>query len=195
MIKESLEVKSRAFYNLFLPFGDSVAIRVCEHHLANGGMSRMDKMPLYLKWAGQSDSVSAVDTYCLSFGEMVLQAVVEAPWVPGAESLLRKNPNRQVFFLVSATPQGELEEILHKLDLTHCFLRIFGAPTRKTDAIQMALAEHGLASCDCLMIGDALVDLEAADANAVPFLLRRHSTNAELFSSYSGPSIEDFVEL
>ena len=58
----------------------------------------------------------------------------------------------------------------------------------------MALAEHGLASCDCLMIGDALVDLEAADANAVPFLLRRHSTNAELFSSYSGSSIEDFVE-
>jgi histidinol phosphatase-like enzyme len=44
------------------------------------------------------------------------------------------------------------------------------------------------------MIGDALADLEAAEANAVPFLLRRHATNAELFSSYVGPSVEDFAE-
>lgn len=194
VIKESVEVKNRAFYQLFLPYGDVVALRVCEHHIANGGMSRMDKMPLYLQWAGQAGSVSTIDAFCRRFGEMVLQAVVDAPWVPGVEVLLRANPHRQTFFVVSATPQGELEEILHRLDLMQCFSRIYGAPTRKTDAIQMALAEQGLEPCDCVMIGDALADLEAAEANAVPFLLRRHATNAELFSSYAGPSVEDFTE-
>ena len=194
VIKESVEVKNRAFYQLFLPYGDVVALRVCEHHIANGGMSRMDKMPLYLQWAGQAGSVSTIDAFCMRFGEMVLQAVVDAPWVPGAESVLRTNPYRQTFFVVSATPQGELEEILHKLDLTQCFSRIYGAPTRKKDAIQMAMAGQGLEPSDCLMIGDALADLEAAEANAVPFLLRRHATNAELFLSYAGPSVEDFAE-
>ena len=96
--------------------------------------------------------------------------------------------------MVSATPQGELDEILHKLDLTQCFSRIYGAPTRKKDAVRMALAERGLEPGNCLMIGDALADLEAAEANAVPFLLRRHATNAELFSNYVGPSVEDFAE-
>jgi len=194
VIKESVEVKNRAFYQLFLPFGDVVALRVCEHHIGNGGMSRMDKMPLYLQWAGQASTASTIDAFCRRFGEMVLQAVVDAAWVPGVESLLRANPYRQTFFVVSATPQGELEEILHKLDLTQCFSRIYGAPTRKKDAVRMALAEQGLEPCDCLMIGDALADLEAAEANAVPFLLRRHATNSELFSNYVGPSVEDFAE-
>jgi phosphoglycolate phosphatase-like HAD superfamily hydrolase len=194
VIKESVEVKKRAFYQLFLPYGGVVALRVCEHHIANGGMSRMDKMPLYLQWAGQAGSASTIDAFCLRFGEMVLQAVVDAPWVPGVELLLRTNPYRQTFFVISATPQGELEEILHELDLTQCFSRIYGAPTRKKSAIQMALAGQGLEPCDCLMIGDALADLEAAEANAVPFLLRRHATNAELFLNYVGPSVEDFAE-
>jgi phosphoglycolate phosphatase-like HAD superfamily hydrolase len=194
VIKESVEVKGRAFYQMFLPYGGVVALRVCEHHIANGGMSRMDKMPLYLKWAGETGSVSNIDAFCLRYGEMVLQAVVEAPWVPGVESLLRTNPYRQSQLVVSATPQGELEEIIRKLDLTQCFSRVYGAPIRKKDAIQMVLAEQGLEPSDCLMIGDALADLEAAEANAVPFLLRRHTTNAELFSSYAGPSVEDFAE-
>lgn len=194
VIKESVDVKNRAFYQLFLPFGDVVALRVCEHHIGNGGMSRMDKMPLYLQWAGQASTDSTIDAFCMRFGEMVLQAVVDAAWVPGVEALLRANPYCQTFFVVSATPQGELEEILHKLDLTQCFSRIYGAPTRKMDSIQMALAEQGFEPCDCLMIGDALADLEAAKANAVPFLLRRHANNAELFSNYVGPSVEDFAE-
>lgn len=107
---------------------------------------------------------------------------------------MRANPYRQTFFVVSATPQGELEEILHRLELTQCFSRIYGAPTRKKDAIRMALAEQGLEPCDSLMIGDALADLKAAEANAVPFLLRRHATNAELFSNYVGLSVKDFAE-
>ena len=94
------------------------------------------------------------------------RAVVDAPLLPGVELLLRTIPYRQTFFVVSATPQGELEEILHKLDLTQCFARIYGAPIRKKDAIQLALAGQGLEPSDCLMIGDALADLEAAKANA-----------------------------
>lgn len=188
-----MEVKNRAFYQLFLPYGEVVALRVSEHHIANGGMSRMDKIPLYLQWAGQAGSGSTIDEFCMRFGEMVLQAVVDAPWVPGVELLLRTNPYLQTMFVVSATPQGELEEILGKLDLTQCFSQIYGAPICKMDAIQMAIAVQGLKPSDCLMIGDAVADLEAAEINGVPFLLRRHATNAELFSSYAGPSVEDFA--
>lgn len=43
------------------------------------------------------------------------------------------------------------------------------------------------------MIGDARTDLEAAKSNGVPFLLRRHETNADVFSDYTGPSVNDFI--
>jgi len=194
VIKESLEIKGSAFYELFRPFGEKVAQRVYDHHLSNGGMSRMNKMPLYLEWAKQKTSTETVDEFCSRFGKIVLKAVVEAPWVPGVEAFLRTNPYYQQFFLVSATPQEELEEILEQLQLMTCFLKVFGSPINKADAIQLTLKGFELTASQCLMIGDAMSDLRAAEFNAVPFLLRRHTTNAETFSSYSSFSIEDFLE-
>lgn len=193
VIKDSIEVKTHAFTKLFEPFGAEVAGRVREHHIANGGMSRFDKLPIYLQWAGEEPSQSRVSECCDQFGRLVLQGVIDAPWVPGVETYLRSNPHQQTFVLVSATPQDELEQILHALDLTGCFADIFGAPTSKKGAIRMTLASRGVASNDCLMIGDALADLEAAQENRVPFLLRRHETNSVVFANYIGSSTNDFT--
>lgn len=195
VIKESIEVKTQAYMQLVQPFGDGIVERVQEHHEAHGGMSRFDKLPLYLQWAGEEPNQSLVDEFCDQFSQLVLQGVIDAPWVPGVEIYLRINPHQQTFVLVSATPQDELEHILQALDLTKCFAEVYGAPTRKQDAIRMALAARGLDPHDCLMIGDARADFEAAEANQVPFLLRRHETNSNVFADYTGPSVKDFTAL
>jgi phosphoglycolate phosphatase-like HAD superfamily hydrolase len=195
VIKDSVEVKTRAFVKLFEPFGAEVAERVREHHVANGGMSRFDKLPIYLQWAGEKPSQSRVSECCDQFGQLVLQGVINAPWVPGVEAYIRSNPFQQIFVLVSATPQDELEQILRALNLTACFTGVFGAPTRKKDAIRMTIAARGLDSSVCLMIGDARADLEAAEANHILFILRRHETNSNAFADYAGPSIKDFTAL
>ena len=195
VIKESVEVKTRAFVKLFEPFGAEVAARVREHHEAHGGMSRFDKFPLYLQWAGEEASPARVAEYCQRFGQLALQGVIEAPWVPGAESYLRSNPHRQLFVLVSATPQDELELILQALDLSGCFTEVFGAPPSKREGIGRTIAARGLSAEGCLMVGDARADLEAAAANHIRFLLRRHDSNTRVFTGYTGPSIKDFTEL
>lgn len=195
VIKDSIEIKTKAFVKLFHPFGAGVAERVRGHHEAHGGMSRFDKLPLYLQWAGEEPTESRVNEFCDQFGQLVLQDVIDAPWVHGVETILRANPHQQTFVLVSATPQDELEQILQALDLTGCFAEIFGSPTRKKDAIQITLAARGLDPHACLMVGDALADFEAAEANQMPFLLRRHETNAKVFASYTGASVKDFTAL
>lgn len=43
VIKESVEIKTIAFIGLFEEFGSEVYNRVREHHIANGGMSRLKK--------------------------------------------------------------------------------------------------------------------------------------------------------
>lgn len=180
---------------LFQPYGAEVAERVRAHHEANGGMARSEKIPLYLEWVGEQVTSERVDTYCQRFSQFALQRVIDAPWVGGAEAFLRSNPYQQAFVLVTATPQGEIEEILAALDLRSCFMAVFGAPMHKKDAISATLAARQLGPQHCLMIGDAKADWEAAEVNQVPFLLRRHATNGRVFEHYTGDSIESFIDL
>lgn len=190
-----MDVKSRAYVKLFEPFGPDVMEQVRLHHQANGGMSRFRKFPLYLQWAGEEPSEERVQEFCERFSQIALQGVIDSPWVPGAEEYLRHNPRNQVFVVVSATPQAELEQILRTLDLYDCFAAIYGAPTGKAEAIEITLKKQTIDARDCLMIGDARADLDAARANRVPFLLRRHASNAGVFGDYDGPVVNDMTTL
>lgn len=191
VIKESLEVKTAAYVALFAAHGAQVADQVRRHHTANGGMSRFDKIPHYLALAGEKVNPELVQEYCERFGALTLRAVIDAAWVPGVEAYLRRNRYSQTFVLVSATPQEELDQIVDALALRPCFAEVHGAPTSKTDAIGAALRRFGAMPTQCLMVGDARADLLAAQAHGVPFLLRRHTTNTEVFQDYQGPSISD----
>lgn len=195
VIKESTDIKSKAYFQLFESFGKNVAERIQRHHDENGGMSRFDKLPKYLHWVGVEPDEATVATYCDQFSKQVLQDVINAPYVPGVEGYLRNNPNQQVFILVSATPHKELIYILKVLDLYKCFNHVYGAPMSKKDAIYDVLHSQGIPANNCLMIGDAQSDLDAASANGVPFLLRRHNSNEIIFKNYSGFSTQDFTSL
>jgi len=43
VICESVDIKTGAFYEMYLPYGEMIAQKVKEHHIQNGGMSRYDK--------------------------------------------------------------------------------------------------------------------------------------------------------
>ena len=195
VIKESVPVKTEAFFQLFLRYGRDVAGRVREHHLKNGGMYRFEKIPIYLEWCGQAPTKRLVAENCDEFNRLSLQGVIDSPWVPGVEAYIRTNSHDQVFFIVSATPRAELGMILERLEIQDCFSGVFGAPTSKSSAIRTVLQTSGVSPNECLMIGDARSDLKAAHDNGVPFLLRRHVDNIDIFGEYTGDSIRDFCGL
>jgi len=195
VIKDSVAVKTEAFVQLFESFGDEVSRRVRAHHEAHGGMSRFDKLPLYMAWAGLPVTEAGVVSYCQQFSDIAFRRVIAAPWVAGVERMLRENPYAQEFVLVTATPLGEMMEILAAIDLRPCFSEVFGAPTRKGVAIRDCLSRRDMPLSRCLMIGDAKADLDAAEENGIPFLLRKHASNQAVFCDYTGDSVEDFVGL
>ncbi len=195
VIKDSVNAKTCAFVKLFKSFGTDVSEQVREHHLANGGMSRFEKIPLYLEWADKIPTKSLVAEYCQQFSELTLQEVVQAPWVSGVEHILRSNPYQQEFVLVTATPQLDIEKILIDLNLQKVFLFVYGAPIKKYDAIKEVLSRQNENAKSTLMIGDALADLEAAKLNDVPFLLRSHSLNEKVFHAYTGDLIYNFQDI
>jgi phosphoglycolate phosphatase-like HAD superfamily hydrolase len=191
VIKDSVDVKTTAFERLFLSYGVEVARRVRRHHEAHGGVSRFEKIPLYLAWAGEPASAAQVAAFCERFANSLLQAVIDAPWVPGVREYLLRHYAEQHFVLVTATPQEEIEQILAALELAYCFREVHGAPTKKASAIGAVLARQKCAPGQALMIGDAETDRQAAQANAVPFLLRRTHLNLFIQASYKGPMFDD----
>jgi len=193
VIKDSVDVKTRAFAALFSHSGVEVVERVREHHLRNGGMPRFEKIPVYLDFAGEAATPERVQELVARFGAQVVQEVVSSPWVAGVEAYLRENPYRQSFALISATPRDELVCILEALGLLDVFLVVYGAPTSKSEGVAGALRELNLLAEDCVFIGDAASDQAAASAHGVPFVLRRHPSNECVFAGYDGPAIETFL--
>lgn len=192
IIKDSVRVKTEAFVRLFSAYGPEISARVKAHHETNGGVSRYEKIPLYLTWAGLPCDQDLVNQFCLRFSEAVLDAVVDSPWVPGVKEYLLDHYECQYFVLVTATPQQEIESILDRLGIAHCFRQVHGAPMAKNDAIAAVLRVQRIDVSGVLMIGDSETDRSAADANQIPFLLRRTRINRSLQSSYCGPQFEDF---
>ena len=47
VIKESVSIKTNAFKKLFSDQNNSTLLKIIDHHLENGGVSRYEKIPLY----------------------------------------------------------------------------------------------------------------------------------------------------
>ena len=186
VVKDSVDIKSQAYVNLFESYGNHVADQVKFHHESNGGMSRFEKLPLYLRWAGELVTEEKIRDYCDRFSRMVLQAVIDAPWVPGVREYLLAYHDRQHFVLVTATPQEEIQQILQVLGIAHCFLEVHGAQTPKATAIRDVLLRLQYRPEHALVVGDSETDLNTAEVNQVAFLLRRTPFNQYLQDRFQG---------
>jgi len=188
VIKESNACKADAYENLFLPYGENVSKKVRRHHDFNGGMSRFDKIPIYLKWAGLVSTKSLVNEFCNKFSKLVYRAVIDSPNVPGVAEYLERNFKRQYFVLVTATPQREIEKILKELRFSQYFREVYGFPFSKSEVVRDTILRLKIASSSALVVGDSEIDYEAAVKNNVPFVLRKTNANYCLQEKYFGPS-------
>tara|TARA_B110000008_G_scaffold171009_1_gene170700 strand:+ start:1534 stop:2172 length:639 start_codon:yes stop_codon:yes gene_type:complete len=192
VIKDSVEVKSDAFEQLFLPYGKEIAKKVRLHHEGNGGLSRFDKLRLYLSWSGQIPSKQLINDYADTFSSLVKQKVIDSEWVLGVQKYLAESKNRN-FFLITATPQKEIEEILLTLNIRKYFKEVIGSPTKKHEAIGELLDKFNIDSSQAIMIGDYISDFNAAKINNVEFILRRTKLNMDLQQDLNCQMIDNFL--
>jgi len=195
VVKESVSVKTDAYAELFRHYGNDVCDKVKNHHLENGGMSRFNKIPLYLKWADVDPTVIRVDDLCTEFSKIVKNKVINSDWVPGVKEFLYSNKENYIFIIVSATPQDELEEICKSLKLDNFFSNIYGSPATKSESIRASIIHHKTHASFCIMIGDAQADIDAAHDNGIHIIFRKHQENLKLTINPTIPVIENFNEL
>jgi len=171
VLVDSVEVKTNAFAKLFEKFGSEIQAKVVEHHRNNGGMTRKDKFVYYYQnYLKKPLDHVEMEQLCNTFSGLVVDNVVAAPEIPGAENFLKKWHNTVKCFVVSATPDEEILEIVTRRGLKIYFLEILGSSMSKQENIRFLLEKHGLNPEKCLFFGDAESDYRAAMACNVNFI-------------------------
>lgn len=198
VIKDSTEVKTLAFYNLYLPFGKDVAEKVIEHHKKHGGVSRFEKFKIYHKeFLGEDLSKEQIEEWATKFSDLVLKEVIKSPFVKGAkESIEALNNDENIKqFIITGTPQLEIEFIISALKLSNCFVELCGSPTNKIDWSERLMNKYNYKPKEVLFIGDALTDYDAAKFHNFHFLLRSHQENNVYFKNLNVEKVDDLDDL
>ena len=193
VIKDSVSAKTFAYERLFDDSDSELALKIKTHHEKNGGVSRYEKIPLYLSWAGFVVTQALVDSYCKKFSAIVTQLVIDSAWVPGVRAFLIDNYLNKKFFLITATPTKEIKIILSELGLLNCFIEIHGAPIKKYEVVQDIMHRFDIQSRDALLVGDSVSDYDAATKNNLRFMLRSTTLNCKLQKIHTGLSFERLI--
>ncbi len=173
VLVESVDVKTQAFATLYLEYGPEVVKKVVDYHLQHGGISRFTKFKYYQEIVlGKKLKVGEEEQLGERFSQLVVEAIVNSPWVPGAGEFLKNYHKRIALFVASGTPNEELAEIIHRRNMEKYFISFHGTPAKKGEIIRAILRKHFFEPNRVLMIGDALADCEGAQIAKVDFLGR-----------------------
>jgi len=185
VVLESVDVKTRAFRELFSFCPDRVD-EIVDYHRRNTGVSRFDKFRhIYREILKEPLSDEQFRWLSNRYAGLVVDGVIASPFVPGAEEFLSGKQAKAVF-VVSASPQEELEYIVRRRGLTSRFRKVYGAPMRKPDAIREILAITRSLPTETLFVGDALNDLAAAREAGVRFAGRQPPDDPGRFTGEPG---------
>ena len=192
VIKDSVKSKGQAFVAIFSSIDSRIKKKILNHHENHGGMSRFEKIPLYLEFASLPVNQKNIDIHLKRFSEFTKQLVIDSEWIPGVLEFIRENSRLKDFFLITATPTEEINEILKCLELDNHFKRVFGSPLNKTTVVSELLKNYKIPLNDALMLGDSCSDYKAAKENEVNFILRKTEFNKNLQNSLTCRKIKHF---
>lgn len=172
VIADSLAVKKEAFATLFAPWGKEVQAAAVRYHKANGGMPRHSKLRHCMEvLAGQETDEAELANLVQRFADLVFDAVVAAPLLPHVQETLQALQQARIpAFVVSGTPEEEMQTIVRRKKLSPYFQGVFGAPRHKSATVREVLSHSNFSPPCCLFIGDALADFKAARENSLAFL-------------------------
>ena len=191
IIKESVNSKNRAYCKLFEEY--KFASRSIEkHHMQNGGVSRYEKIPLYLDYCKLKKTPSKINFYLKKFSQLSTKMVIESDWTPGIKTFLNKIQNKNSIFIVSATPEKEIKNICSKIDLNIPKINIYGSPNSKEKNIKKFFKTEF--KSDYIFFGDSIQDSLAASIFEIDFAFRSYYFNSFIIPKYYNFIFESFLD-
>ncbi len=172
VILDTVNIKTEAFKEIYKRCGRDIVKKVADHHLANGGMSRYAKFRFYHeKFLGIKLSDREVTDLADKFSKLVFKKVLNAKFIKGALEFLQIcRKRKKLCFIVSSTPEAEINRIVKMRRLSSYFESAKGSPRIKEDNIKMLLKQRKIGNKKAVLFGDSSNDLEAARSNNIGFI-------------------------
>jgi phosphoglycolate phosphatase-like HAD superfamily hydrolase len=170
-IADSVDIKTKAFAELYSSYGEEVGKNVVKYHLAHGGVSRFDKLKFFHKEFLNIDlNNHKLQQLAQNFSKLVIDKVVNAPYIAGAFEFISNNSEKYNLFISTATPTNEIIKILNRKNLIQFFKDIKGSPESKIDHVKHIISKNNYLRKETVFIGDSESDKEAAVQNNLYFI-------------------------
>lgn len=169
VVLNSNQVKTQAFYQATLPYGEEAAQRLVDFHVNNGGISRYKKFALFLDEMTGGRDGPTLEQLLDSYAERVRDGLMACEVAPGLDALRKATPNTR-WLIVSGGDQDELRDIFSVRGIdTYFDAGIFGSPDTKDEILAREL-DTGTITTPALFLGDSTYDYEAATRAGVDFV-------------------------
>lgn len=170
VVLNSNKVKTQAFYNAALPYGEQAALQLVDYHVSNGGVSRYTKFEYFLDViVGITDKKGIFESLLNRYAEEVSKGLMVCEVAAGLLELRNQTPGAK-WLIVSGGDEQELRELFHKRNISDLFDGgIYGSPDTK-DTILARELTNGNISEPAVFMGDSRYDHIASTAAGMDFV-------------------------
>lgn len=172
VVLDSNKVKTEAFYQATLPYGEAAAQAMVDYHVVNGGVSRYKKFAYYLEQIAPLHAEHQgpdLEALLRSYADHVRAGLLRCAVAPGLNALRQQTP-RAHWLIVSGGDQAELRDVFTQRGIAEWFDGgIFGSPDTKYEILERELGSGNIQQ-PALFLGDSKYDYQAANAAGLDFL-------------------------
>ena len=170
VLLNSNEVKTQAFFQAALPYGEQAAQALADYHVANGGVSRYKKFSYFLEHMVPAPLEDVTLDHLLArYAACVQEGLLNCEVASGLHQLREKTPGAR-WLIVSGGDQTELRSLFAKRQLASLFDGgIFGSPDTKDEILAREKSNGNIVS-PALFIGDSKYDHQASTAAGLDFI-------------------------
>lgn len=184
VILNSNPIKTQAFHEAALPYGERAAAALVDFHQANGGVSRYAKFRYFLQEVVSAQVEETELTQLLRrYGNIVRRELGKCEVAEGLRELRERCENSR-WLMVSGGDQHELRGVFAEKQLDQLFDGgIFGSPDTKNQILARERARGNL-EFPAVFIGDSRYDYEASSEEGLDFVFVTQWTEFSDYRSY-----------
>ncbi len=192
VLLDSNRLKTDAFREVAMEFGEAAADQLVAYHVEHGGVSRHVKLRyLQEQILGQAFHERLQARLLAAFSARTKALLLECPITEGCLELLDAIQQRgAIVFVVSGGDQDDLREVFAARGLAERFAGIYGSPQTKSAIVDALRASHACVA-PAVFVGDARADHQAAERAEADFIFVHRYSEMEDWQQYvtARPSI------
>ena len=191
VLMDSMPVRDKGFELVLKQYPEAQLKELMIYHRRNGGLSRYVKFRYFFEQI-RKEAITDEKVLALAaeFSVLMRQELTNAQLlINDSMAFVKKSYTHWKMHIVSGSDGQELNYLCEALGVAQYFQSIHGSPTPKKELVRNLLENYN--PQDCILIGDAINDYDAAVANGIAFCGYNNTSLRDLPALY----INSFNEL